>query len=83
MYNIYTLPKEELEKCKGELVQRADDTEEAVNQRLEIYHNDTQKVIQKYRDEMKLLEVDGTGTPTQVFARILAALELAQKLSNA
>ncbi len=81
MYNIYTLPKEELAKCEGPLVQREDDTEEAVNERLEIYYRDTQKVIDKYRNEKILLEINGLGTPQQVFARVLSALELAQKIS--
>lgn len=75
-YNIYTLPKEELEKCKGNLIQREDDTEEAVNRRLDIYYNETQKVINDFEKEGLLIEIDGVGTPEEVFERVKSALDV-------
>lgn len=72
-YNIYTMPQEDL-VCKGELIQRADDTEEAVNRRLEIYYTETQKVLDMFKHEGKLLEIDGMGTPDEVFERVKLAL---------
>lgn len=74
--NIYTLGKDELAKCPGPLVQREDDTEDAVKTRLGIFNRDTIPVISKFRTQNKLLEVSGLGTPAEVFGRILKALEI-------
>ena len=79
VYNIHTLPKEELEKCKGDLIQRDDDTEAAVNKRLEIYQTETIPVVENFRKTGVLIEIDGMGTPDEVFSRVLSALELAEK----
>jgi len=38
--------------CGGELVRRADDSEEAVKKRLEIYHSETEPVLDLYKDEV-------------------------------
>lgn len=78
MYNINTLPKEELAKCKGEFVQRPDDTEEAIKVRLNIYKEETIPVVDNYKSQGILLDVDGMGTPEEVFARVLDVLAKAQ-----
>lgn len=78
IYNIYTLPKEELAKCPGPLTQRDDDKEEAVNRRLDIYYTQTTKVLDYYRGLGRLIEIDGVGTPERVFSRILEALEASE-----
>ncbi len=72
-YNIYTLPKDELEKCAGNLVQRADDTEEAVNQRLAIYYNETTQVIEYYKKQGKVLEVSAEPLPDEILENILSS----------
>ena len=74
IYNIYTLPKEMLAECKGELVQRSDDTEEAVKTRLSIYYSETQEVLAYFREKGILREIDGEGTPDEVFDLALKAL---------
>jgi adenylate kinase len=74
-YNIYTLSKEELAKCQGNLIQREDDTKEAVNARLEIYKNETIPVVEMFKQQGKLIEVDGMKTPDEVFAQIVHELE--------
>lgn len=74
--NIYTLSPEEVSKCAGPLVQREDDTPDAINRRLDIFENDTMPVVKKYRTQGNLIEVSGLGTPEEVFGRILKALEL-------
>ncbi len=76
IYNIYTLPKEMLAECKGELVQRADDTEEAVKTRLEIYYSETQEVLDYFATKGILREIDGEGTPQEVFDLALEALKI-------
>lgn len=73
-YNVYTLPPELLAECTGELVQRKDDTEEAVKARLEIYYTQTQDVLDFFSKKGILREVDGEGTPQEVFELALKVL---------
>ncbi|MBM4334802.1 MAG: adenylate kinase [Deltaproteobacteria bacterium] len=51
---------------------RADDTEEAVKKRLEVYRRDTEAVLDHYADAVHL--IDGVGALDAVTARLLAAL---------
>lgn len=74
-YNIYTLPKERLKECSGELIQRDDDTEEAVKKRLEIYYTQTQEVLDFFEEKGILKHVDAEGSPEAVFENALAALD--------
>lgn len=78
-YNIYTMSKEELDKCKGTLTQREDDTESAVKERLEIYHNTTQKVVDYLKKYNIVIEINGEGSPQQVFAETLSKLGMKSK----
>jgi adenylate kinase len=61
--------------CKGEVVRRTDDLDEkTVLSRLDTYHRQTEP-LKAYYDERGLLrEVDGEGTPEEVFARIVSVL---------
>lgn len=59
----------------GEVVQRADDTEEAVRKRLDLYAAETLPLVPFYAERGLLLEVDGLGSPDDVFARLLEAIE--------
>ena len=50
-FNLVTMPpqnSEKCDKCGGKLVQRADDTEEAIRKRLEIYHRETEPILARY-----------------------------------
>ena len=58
----------------ADVVQRADDTEEAVRKRLDIYAAETLPLVPFYRDRGLLAEVDGLGTPDEVFGRLLGAI---------
>jgi adenylate kinase len=53
--------------CGGHVVQRDDDTEDAVMRRLELYEIQTLPLIHFYRRSGKLAHVDGTGDSEQVF----------------
>ncbi len=44
--------------CGGQLVKRADDTEDAVRQRLKLYHLETKPVIDFYKQQHRLHKVD-------------------------
>jgi len=75
-YNIYTLPKEELEKCQGELIQRDDDTEEAVKKRLEIYYTKTLKVVDYFDKQGKTIHINAEPLPEIIFADLMSKLGL-------
>jgi adenylate kinase len=62
------------DKCGGELYQRPDDTEKSIKKRLEVYSGETAPLIDYYRREGKLLEIDGEGGVEAVAKRIVAAL---------
>lgn len=56
--------------CGSGLAQRADDTEEAIAQRLKTYAAETAPLLERYEARGILLTVDGTGSPEEVYARI-------------
>ncbi|SEA35865.1 Adenylate kinase [Haloplanus vescus] len=56
--------------CGGDLIQRDDDTEDTVRERLRVYEENTEPVVEHYRDEGVLVEIDGEGTPDEVFEAI-------------
>ena len=59
----------------GDVVQRADDTEEAVTRRLDLYESETRPLLDFY-DELGLLtRVDGTGSVDEVFQRMLKLIQ--------
>ena len=60
--------------CGGELIQREDDDEESVSNRLDVFENNTAPVIDHYRDHEGFIEVDGEQTPEEVWADIEAAV---------
>lgn len=57
------------------LIHRSDDSEEACVARLEKYHSETAPVIPYYSSLDLVREVDGVGTPDEVFSRVMAALK--------
>lgn len=58
----------------GRLVQRKDDTVEAVTTRLAKYHSETAPIVPFYEAKGILRRVDGVGEPDEVTRRITAAL---------
>ncbi len=70
-------PKKEgvCDKCGNELVLRDDDKPETVLNRLEVYHKQTQPLIQFYEEKGVLKTVDGTKPMKEVFDSIVEILE--------
>jgi adenylate kinase len=60
--------------CGGTVVQRDDDTEEAIDRRLELYEQETVPIIEYYRTQGMLAEVDGVGDGDDVFDRLVKAV---------
>jgi len=67
------------DKCGGAVTQRADDTPAAINKRLDLYDLQTAPLIDYYKAKSVLAVVDGVGTPDEVFARLVVAVEGATK----
>jgi adenylate kinase len=65
------------DECGGDLIQRDDDTEETVRERLRVYEENTAPVVERYREAGVLVEVDGEETPDEVFAAVREAVESA------
>jgi len=63
------------EAVRERLVQREDDAEETVRERLRVYRENTAPVVEHYRETGRLETVDGEGTPDDVFAAIRDVIE--------
>jgi len=61
--------------CSGELVRREDDNEKTIGNRIEVYLKETAPVIDYYRRNGKLIEIDGCGTVDEVFSRVQRYLD--------
>lgn len=76
-YNLaFKMPAKEgvCDRCGGEVIQRPDDTEETVRQRLHTYHEQTEPLIDYYKKQDKLLTVPNEGSLEQTFADLLKAI---------
>ena len=73
---VYNAPKEEdvCDVCGAKLVLRDDDKPETVKKRLDVYHEQTQPLIDFYDKEGVLVEVDGTQNLEDVFQAITKIL---------
>ena len=60
--------------CGGELIQRVDDNEKAIESRLNDYYKKTEPVLELFREKELVIEVDGTQSVGEVHAAIRAAL---------
>ncbi len=75
---VLTVDSEELIQRllqRAETDGRSDDTEEVVRRRQEVYAEQTEPLIDVYRDRNLLIEVDGMGEVDEVSERIFAALD--------
>ena len=76
-FNLLTKPPKKegiCDYCGGKLIQREDDTEEAIKQRLAIYHELTKSVLDFYRRQGILEEVDGERPLAVILEDILSRL---------
>jgi adenylate kinase len=75
---VLTVDKEELVQRllqRAETEGRADDTEDVVRRRYEVYDDQTAPLIDVYRDRGLMIEVDGMGEVDEVSQRIFDALD--------
>lgn len=73
---IYKKPKEEgvCDKCGGKLVQREDDQPEAIKKRLEIYHSQTEPLLEFYKEKGIIVDINGEQSIDDVFEEIIEKL---------
>lgn len=78
LLNVYFSPQEELDRCTnagGELVQREDDNEETIKNRLDVYNRQTAPLIDYYKKRGRLKTVDANGGIDDVYRRFLEVLQ--------
>lgn len=73
-YHTSTYTSDTCQKCGGKLYQRADDNEETVANRLEVYSKQTAPLVNFYKNIGKLVDVDGNKTINELFEDIKAIL---------
>jgi len=61
--------------CGGEVIQRQDDTEDAIRRRLDLYERQTAPLIDWYESRDQLAKVNGVGSPDAVLRRVIRAIE--------
>jgi adenylate kinase len=62
------------DSCGGALLQRDDDREEVARERLRVYRQRTEPLLDLYRSRGVLHQIDGCGSPDDVYARARAAM---------
>jgi adenylate kinase len=77
VYSVSMPPKHDwtCDEDGSPVVQRDDDTEEAVMRRLELYERETAPIVDYYREQRVLVSVDGVGDGDEVFERISEAVK--------
>jgi len=67
---IYNPPKKDgIDDETGEpLYQRPDDKEDAIKNRLSVYKESTEPLIEYYRNENLIVDIDASGSPEEVFS---------------
>lgn len=73
---VHNPPRQEgiCDACGGALVQRADDREDVIRERLRVYHESTAPLLGFYRSRGNLAEVQGVGSPDAIFEELRAAM---------
>jgi adenylate kinase len=78
VYNIYTSPsklEDHCDQCGGNLHHRADDNEQTISNRLRVYETQTSPLIQYYREQGKLFNVEGTGEIDEIFDELCKVVD--------
>lgn len=77
LLNVHFSPQSELDECLangGELLQREDDNEETIANRLAVYRASTEPVVSFYSDRGRLKSIDADGDVETVQQRLLAVI---------
>ena len=77
LLNVYFSPQEELDECTnagGELIQREDDNEKTIGNRLDVYRQLTEPLVDFYKKRDKLKTIEADGSIDEVYERFQQAL---------
>jgi adenylate kinase len=77
MYNVHFSPPQKdgvCDKCGGELMQRDDDKEDTIRNRLDVYEKSTAPLIEYYNGKGILKSVNGTGSIDDIFNKVCSIL---------
>ena len=61
--------------CGGELIQRDDDTEEVVRERIRVFEENTEPLVDRYESTGELVRIDGEQSPAEVWEDVKATVE--------
>jgi len=78
IYNVYFQPPRVAEICDVDgtpLIQRKDDKQEVISERLKEYERQTLPLVDYYRAQGRLYEINGELPADQVTAKVFAAIE--------
>ncbi|HEY1740716.1 MAG TPA: adenylate kinase [Acidimicrobiia bacterium] len=78
IYSVSSPPKVNwtCDVCGGKVVQRPDDTPEAIERRLDAYEQETRPIREFYRESgLPVVTIDGVGPTDEVFARLTDAID--------
>lgn len=77
IYNLISMPPKKdgiCDICGGELYQRSDDQPEVIKHRLETYYNETQPLIDYYKNRNYMHTIDAEGEREEVLKKILKVI---------
>lgn len=66
------------DECGGELYQRSDDAEDKVRNRIEVYHRETEPIIDYYKQQDLVVTISALGPVAEVTGRAMEALRVGQ-----
>jgi adenylate kinase len=78
IYNLLgNKPKSEnvCDVCSGQLIQRDDDKPEVIQDRLRVYHKQTEPLVEYYKAKTNYFQVNGEGTIEDIFVRVREVLD--------
>lgn len=82
-YNVYFMPSKEegkCDKCGSDLVQRKDDNEETLRERLEVYDGQTMPILEYYGEKNILIRVAASGSVNDIRDSLI--LGIAEKVKD-
>lgn len=63
--------------CSGKIIRRDDDKPEVIQERLKVYHEQTEPLVDYYETKTNYFQINGEGTIEEIFARVCEVLDKA------
>lgn len=63
--------------CSGKIIRRDDDKPEVIQERLKVYHEQTEPLVDYYETKTNYFQINGEGTIEEIFARVCEVLDRA------